>query len=437
MTYNERIIAIFRKAKKGKVSSRRHLYLIHDFFNQQRINNQNINQDNVVLTYNKEDDSISFDLYKRNKTFNVKPLKDRENEIDKKARADYTAFKEEQKLLEKSLAEKECRKPKRITTVLRTENLTKEFVIAFGSTDKENKLTREDLPFTKDKFEFSKMVMDGVEAILEKQGLTVKDNLISACIHYDEAGLPGVHCQYNDYSFTHKTTASELFRCRDKTLTKKEQWKVQNETFSVLQDTLATAMKLQRGEKNSKRRHLEINAYRVQEQLKQIADVTQNLNTNKVKNLELKIENNNLNNTNNDKHEELSVLNQRVATVKAKVEDVEKKWTETEKIEYDFEKEQFAVSPTILARGFNRIAKKFQTSIDDVIQEFGSAGFNRLPNFVEKIKFGISTLRKMGEKIFSLKTDIKEVENDLIIFKPSKEIQRQREFKRDKNIIIE
>jgi hypothetical protein len=69
------------------------------------------------------------------------------------------------------------------------------------------------------------------------------------------------------------------------------------------------------------------------------------------------------------------------------------------------------------------------------MSEFGSAGFKRLQNFVEKIKFGISTLKKMGEKIFSLKKDIKEVENDLIIFKPSKEIQRTRT--RDRNITIE
>jgi hypothetical protein len=360
MNYNERIIAIFRKAKKNQLSSKKHLYILQDFFNQIQKNNPNINQENVLLTYNQETSNIDFQLYKRDgkNDVDIEALESRENQIDVKARADYTTFKEEQRLLEKSLAEKDNRKPKRISTVLQSKQLTKEFIIAFGSVDKEKKLTREDLPFTKDNFEFSKKVIGGVAAVLEKQGLTVKDNLIAISIHYDEAGLPHAHVQYNDYSFKHHTTASELFRCRDKNLTKKEQWKVQNETFSILQDTLADSMKLKRGEKNSKKKNLEINSYRFQEQLKQIADVTHEVAIAKENNFEKKLKSRELENQIIEKQDELISLNNRVDVVKSKIEDIEKKWNETEKIEYDFEKEQMIVSPTIFARGFNRLAKK-------------------------------------------------------------------------------
>ena len=266
------IIAIYRKARNNQVSTKIHLLNLLDIVNQRNSYNPHKNEANVLLYYSDKNKSIMMPEFHRNgnNKAGVQFIKQIEVNRDISARADYKAYKEQQK---------KANPEKKVRTVLQTKNLTKEFIIAFGSTDTKHgkKLTRADLSFTQNKAEFATTIHKGINAIFEKQGLTIDKNLIAATIHYDERGLPHCHVQYNDYSFIHHTTGSELNRCRDKTLNKKQQYLKQIDQFAEFQDILAESMKLRRGEHGGKRKNLSVNEYRKQEQQKEITRNQQQL----------------------------------------------------------------------------------------------------------------------------------------------------------------
>lgn len=233
------------QAKSGEVSSDNHIYNLQDLDNQNDKFNPNLNEENILLTYNSDKNNYSLQKFKRDN--NNQEMRDKQKafaeNLDKQARADYKLHK---------LEEKAKNPQKKIRTDLQSKNLKKEFVIGFGNT------TREEV-MKMGKKEIAQKCLNGALAILKAKQLEPK-NLIGIAVHFDEKGLPHAHVQYNCYSFKEKTTDTQLEKCLNKD--KKKQFKDRTQKFSDYQSTLAEAMGLERGLKGSKRANLTVNEIR-------------------------------------------------------------------------------------------------------------------------------------------------------------------------------
>jgi len=233
-------IAIFRQAKISQISTLNHLL---QEMSKDNLVNKNNKTGNVVW-YHDTVDTFKKVFFERNGSNNeiVETIKEYEKAIDKHARNDYQEHKEAEK--DKIFAEckKNGTKPPKIRTVLQTKNLKKEFVIAIGG-DK-----------NVDNQEFYDNAIKTVKAVIEKKGLEEK-NILSIVVHFGET-TPHLHCQYLDYSFKHKTTASELERVRPgvdmSREEKKAQYALNCEKFGNYQDLVAENMEMERGEKGSR-----------------------------------------------------------------------------------------------------------------------------------------------------------------------------------------
>lgn len=225
-------IAIFRQAKLSQISSFNHLINTHEITNQNPKNNHNLNNDNKIIVFDAENNEFVSRDFKRNgqNADGVKELHEIAETLDKQARADYKAHKEK---------EKANNPTKKIRTVLQSKNLRKEFGVFLGGDKKIG-----------NKAEFEKNALKTALKVLETKGLD-KKNLICLVIHWDEK-TPHFHCQYNDYSFSHKTTGSELCKIRDKSITTKAQYSINTNAFGEFQDIVAHEMGMERGQHNSK-----------------------------------------------------------------------------------------------------------------------------------------------------------------------------------------
>ncbi len=233
-------IAIFRQAKISQISTLNHLL---QEMSKDNLVNKNNKTGNVVW-YHDTVDTFKKVFFERDGSNNeiIETIKEYEKAIDKHARNDYQEHKEAEK--DKIFAEckKNGTKPPKIRTVLQTKNLKKEFVIAIGG-DK-----------NVDNQEFYDNAIKTVKAVIKKKGLEEK-NILSIVVHFEET-TPHLHCQYLDYSFKHKTTASELERVRpDADMSraeKKAQYAENCEKFGNYQDLVAENMEMERGEKGSR-----------------------------------------------------------------------------------------------------------------------------------------------------------------------------------------
>lgn len=231
-------VGIFREAKIGQISSLNHLLNTQEFRNQSPKFNKNVNNDNKCVVYYKNTDTFKTLVFKRNSQNEnaMKVLKKKEDNLDALARADYKKYKTQQK---------KDNPDKKIRTVLQSKNLKKEFGIFVGGDKVIN-----------DKEDFEKRALNTAIKILEKKGLG-KENLLSLTIHYDEK-TPHIHCQYNDYSFEHKTTGTEHQKIRFvEGKDKKEIRKINRDKFAEFQDLVAEGMGMERGQRGSKAKNID------------------------------------------------------------------------------------------------------------------------------------------------------------------------------------
>lgn len=233
-------IAIYREARHGKkvyqVSTNDHLFNNQAVNNQLIKNNENYGKENTVIFYDPEKNNLSKKTFKRdgNNTDLVKFFNEKEKKMDEDARADYKQHK---------LKERAENPNKKVRTVLQSKNLKREFVIAIGG---DKKITNKE--------EFEKNILETTKQIFKQKGLDHK-SLISITIHWDEK-TPHAHINYNDYSYLHKTTATEFNKVRFKEgLDKKELRQLNRENFSIFQDITAKYMGMERGTLNSRAHH--------------------------------------------------------------------------------------------------------------------------------------------------------------------------------------
>lgn len=224
------------QAKSGNVSSNNHLYNQQDKENENKDFNKNQNEENLLITYNKENDNFSLTKFVRNgKNEKLREQQNqREKNLDEEARADYKLHK---------IQEKQKNPGKKIRTDLQSKNLKKEFIIAFGNTSRDELMKI-------DKKELAQKCLNGAIAVLKAKQLD-KKNLIGIVMHFDEKGQPHAHVQYNCYSFSQKTTDTQLEKCINKN-DKKQQTKDRLQKFSDYQTILADSMGLERGLKAQK-----------------------------------------------------------------------------------------------------------------------------------------------------------------------------------------
>ena len=239
-------IAIYRQSKIKQISTLNHL--INELSKDNFVNKNNKNSLNVLYYHDFKTEKIEMIQYNRNgKNQNIiDKLKEYEDYIDNKARLDYKNYKEQEKDKIFLECKKAGTKPPKIRTVLQTKNLKKEFVIAIGgSKNIDNKQS------------FIDNAVKTVEKIMLKKGLT-NENILNIAVHFDEK-TPHIHCQYSDYSFKHKTTASELERARPGVDMSRDEKKAQYASicskFGDYQDLVAENMKMKRGEPGSRAKH--------------------------------------------------------------------------------------------------------------------------------------------------------------------------------------
>lgn len=243
-------IAILREAHKGgglqksgrpsirQISTRQHLLNSQEFNNNNKKINPNKYNENVFITFDQEkNEFITQKFYRNGKNSKlIEDLEHLENNVDKQAREDYKNHK---------LKERKENPGKKVRTVLQSKDLKREFVIALGG---DKKITSQE--------DFNKKVLKTSRELMKAKGLEDK-NLLSITIHYDEK-TPHAHIQYNEYSFQHKTTATEFNKIRFKEgADAKEITKLNREKFAKLQDITAINMEMSRGERDSKAIHKE------------------------------------------------------------------------------------------------------------------------------------------------------------------------------------
>lgn len=248
------IVSIFRQSKAHQKSSFNHLFSCQELTNQDIQNNPNLNEKNIVISLNDKNEFISAGFCRTENNDKIKKkVEDRAKFLDESAREAYQKHKINEKLeLEKMGINKKIR------TVLQSkkEQLQKEFLICFGNTTRSELMAHYKTPE-----KLANACLKGSLAILEKKGLD-KQNLISLVLHFDEKGIPHCHTIYNDYSFLEHTTATQIAIKKHNDKDKKEQYKLKIKEFGEFQDLLADVMQLKRGEKGSKRKHLDIQDYK-------------------------------------------------------------------------------------------------------------------------------------------------------------------------------
>jgi hypothetical protein len=190
--------------------------------------------------------------------------KKRANDLDLLARADYHKHKTDVKIANPN---------KKICTVLKSPTLRKEFIIGFGYT------TRDEVLAIPQKELLNKMVK-GTEAILKAKCLS-PENIIGITLHLDEKGLPHCHIQYNSYSFTEKTTDTQIEKCQKPGKSAKQANLERLERFSNYQTILSLATGIERGVVGSKSVHKSISDVRIEQQnlqIKKLETKLKNLN---------------------------------------------------------------------------------------------------------------------------------------------------------------
>lgn len=271
--------AIFRQAAKAKRSTYNHLFNTQSVQNQNIKHNPNLNNENTVIVY--DDGKFEKDTFKRNGLENYEHFINYENQLDEEAREHYKQYK---------IQEKKENPHKRVRTKLQSKDLKKEFVIALGG-DK-NIGNKED---------FEDKILKTTIAVLEKKGLD-KSNLICIAIHYDEK-TPHAHIIYNDYSKLHHTTGTEYCKIRYKDgLDKKQLRQLNRDKFAEFQDLVADNMGMERGQRNSRVKHLEnyeyyekmsnVNTKLLEEQRNKIAENNLSIEKLQARIKELEAENN-------------------------------------------------------------------------------------------------------------------------------------------------
>lgn len=229
--------AIFRSALKAKRSTYNHIVNTQSVYNQDPEKNPNVNNSNVLIITDDKNKLIKRS-YKRDGSHQnlIDMLNDKEKQLDELARADYTAFKKEQKAQNPT---------QKIRTVLQSKDLKREFVIAVGG---DKNIT--------DKAKFEADIIKSALAVLEKKGLDQR-NIICISVQFDEK-TPHAHILYNDYSYKHHTTGDEFIKTRYKPgMDKKEIRALNRAKFSEFQDIVADKMGMERGQRGSKAQHRE------------------------------------------------------------------------------------------------------------------------------------------------------------------------------------
>jgi hypothetical protein len=248
------IVAIFRQSKAHQKSSFNHLFNCNEITNQNIENNINLNEKNIVISLNEKDEFISANFCRTENNDKIKKkIEERAEKLDKEAREDYKQYKINEKLeLEKMGINRKIR------TVLQSkkEQLQKEFLVCFGNTTRDKLMKHYKTPQM-----LANACLKGSLAILKKKGLD-KKNLISLVLHFDEKGVPHCHTIYNDYSFKQHTTSTQIAIKKHNDKDKKEQYQLKIKEFSEFQDLLANTLNLKRGEKGSKRKHLDIQDFK-------------------------------------------------------------------------------------------------------------------------------------------------------------------------------
>jgi hypothetical protein len=245
------IVSIFRQSKAHQKSSFNHLFNCQELTNQDPAKNPNTAQINLYYKINNNKiEMLEFSRNGNNQNI-INEVQETSKKLDELARSDYQKHKINEKIeLQKLGITKKNR------TILQSKDLKKEFIIAFGNTTRKELMAHYKTPES-----LGNACLAGAFAILEKKGLD-KKNLICAVVHFDEVGLPHCNIIINDYSFSQHTTATQLDKKKDPTKNIKEQYKSHIKHFSEYQDILAQTMQLKRGEKGSRRKHLEISDYK-------------------------------------------------------------------------------------------------------------------------------------------------------------------------------
>lgn len=229
-------IAIYREANNHEISSFHHLVNTQDIDNQDPEKNPNLGKTNLLIYV--ENGEFKEYEFKRdgNNQSDIDMLHEIERELDKEARDHYKEHKIKERL---------ANPDKKIRTVLQSKDLRKEFVLAIGGDCEIDEST------------FAEKVKKTVDAVIVAKGLD-RGNIIGIFIHNDEK-TTHVHCQYNDYSKQHCTTATQHARPKMiKDMTKKTKSnliKLQREEFGKFQDIVAENLEMERGEKGSKAKH--------------------------------------------------------------------------------------------------------------------------------------------------------------------------------------
>lgn len=261
------IVSIFRQSKAHQKSSMNHLFNCQEITNQDLTVNPNLHQKNIVISLNEKDEFISAKFCRTENNEKIKKkIEERAEKLDKEAREDY----KHHKINEKSELEK-MGISKKIRTVLQSkkEQLQKEFLIAFGNTTRDKLMQHYKTPEN-----LANACLKGSLAILKKKGLD-KKNLISLVLHFDEKGVPHCHTIYNDYNFKEHTTSTQISIKKHSDKDKKVQYQLKIKEFSEFQDVIADALNLKRGEKGSRRKHLDIQDFKnLKEKEKQQQQIT-------------------------------------------------------------------------------------------------------------------------------------------------------------------
>ena len=261
------IVAIFRQSKANQKSSFNHLFNCQELTNQDQTIHPNLNEKNIVISLNENNEFISANFCRTENNDKIKKrIEERAKFLDESAREAYQKHKINEKLeLEKMGINRKIR------TVLQSkkEQLQKEFLVCFGNTTRDKLMEHYKTPQM-----LANACLKGSLAILKKKGLD-KENLISLVVHFDEKGLPHCHTIFNDYNFKEHTTSTQIAIKKHSDKDKKVQYQLKIKEFSEFQDVLAETIQLKRGEKGSRRKHLEINDFKnLKEKEKQQQQIT-------------------------------------------------------------------------------------------------------------------------------------------------------------------
>ncbi len=310
-------IAGYREARKGGGSSKtgknttNQVSTLEHLLNKQEYNNSNIkhnsnkfNENTLIYFDSEKNEFIKQHYFRNNKNQElIEKFKQKENDLDLEARKDYKEHKTQQK---------KDNPEKKIRTVLQSKDLKREGLIFLGGDQKVENFQ-----------DFEKKILKTARELMKAKGLEDK-NILNITIHYDEKS-PHAHIQYNEYSFKHKTTATEYNKIRYvKGATSKEINKLNREKFGTLQDIVAGNMEMDRGVKNSKAIHKEKYEF-YQEQVKN------NKNINIVYNSQMKVinaelarneavkEKNQVNELLYDKNNQVNELGEKIETLEKSV----------------------------------------------------------------------------------------------------------------------